>query len=97
MAIITEDSLPMTPRERVNKLYCDGHLDNPFMSSGQFYLSSFDRSISNSRGVWLVSIITIFSFKFLYLMHNVDPDKTLRSAASDLGLNYLSMSFVGDT
>ena len=36
------------------------YLFNLFMMSGLFYLKSLDRSISNTRGVWLVFIATMF-------------------------------------
>ena len=60
------------------------------MRSGLFYLS-FDRSISYIRGVWLVFTISEFN------ANSVDPEQTLRSAASDLGLHYIPMSLLWDS
>ena len=69
---------------------------NPFMPSGLFYLSSLDQSISSLRSVWSVFIITMFIEMPVVNANIVDPDQTLRSAASDLGLHYLSMSNLWD-
>ena len=63
---------------------------NTFTSSGLFYLNSLDRSISCIRGVWLVFITTVAEL-FKLNANSVDPDQTLRSAASDLGLHCLSI------
>ena len=61
------------------------------MSSGLFYFSFLDRSISNRRSVWLVFIITMFYRKSVFYANSVDPDQMQRSAASDLDLNCLQM------
>ena len=65
------------------------------MPSGLLYLKSLDRTISNRRGVWLV-FITIFIEICMFDANSVDPDQTLRSAASELGLHCLTMSPLWD-
>ena len=65
------------------------------MPNGLFYINSLDRSISNIRGVWLISIITIFD-RNSCIKCSVNPDQTPRSAASDLGLHCLPMSLKWD-
>ena len=66
----------------------------PFMPNGIFYLHFSDRSISNVRVVRLRFDHVLL--KFLYNVNSVDPDQTPRSAASDLGLTVLPMSFLWD-
>ena len=70
----------------------------PFMLNGFFYQSFLNRSISNRRNVWLFIIIIIIITTFIeinvFYVNNVDPDQTPPSAASDLGLHCLSMSFL---
>ena len=61
---------------------------NPFMPNGLFYHYKF---ISNLRVVWLLLVKEIPVSK----INSVDPDQTPRSAASDLGLHCLPMSFFG--
>ena len=64
---------------------------NPFMQNGPFC----DRSISNIRGVGMDFIITMKHKKNSELNANsVDPDQTLRSAASNLGLHCLPVSLL---
>ena len=57
------------------------------MPSGLHSPNSFDRSISNRRGVWLDLIIKIFNGNSCIKCNSVGPDQTPRSAASDLGLH----------
>ena len=66
------------------------------MLNGLFYLHSSDRSICNTKGVWLISIITIFIESPVFNANCVNPDRTPRSAASDLGLHCLLMSLLWD-
>ena len=66
---------------------------NPFMPNGLFYLSSSDRSISNIRGVKFgFFLLPCFIEIPVFNANIVDPDLTPRSAASDLGLQYLLLS-----
>ena len=59
--------------------------------------SSLWTSISYIKGVWLVFIVIMFCKIIFELNANsVDPDQTPRSAASDLGLHGLPMSFLWD-
>ena len=58
------------------------------MLYGFFCLHFLDLLISNIRGVWLVCFIKLPVFN----ANSVDPDKTPRSAASNLGLHCLLMS-----
>ena len=68
---------------------------NPFKPSGLFYLNSLDRSISCTRGVWLVFIIIIFyKKKSKFNANSVDPDHTPRPAMSNLDLNCLHISIL---
>ena len=55
---------------------------NPFLPIGLFYFNSSDRSISNSRGVWLLFKFTI-SYGILY------------TVASDLSLHCLPFTLLG--
>ena len=52
--------------------------------------------MSRRRDVWSVNFL-FYDYhvleKFLYLMHNVDPDKVSCSVASDLDVHCLPMSF----
>ena len=66
------------------------------MSSGLFYmyLHSSNWSVSNTRGVWLVFIIPCVIEIPVFNENIVDPDQTLRSAASGQGLHCLQMSFL---
>ena len=67
------------------------------MPSGFFYFNSLTRFISYIRGVWLVFLLISCFVEVCELNANsVDPDQTPRSAASDLGLHCLSMSFLWD-
>ena len=66
------------------------------MPSGLSYLNSLDKLISSLKGVWLVLIITMFFGMSIVNANNVDPDQTLRSAASDLGLHCLPLSHLRD-
>ena len=82
---------------RSNKILFYNHIEvrvffsfSPFMPSGFFYHYPLDRSISNRRGVMFYKI-PVFN------ANSVDPDQTLRSAASDLRLYYLPMSLLWDT
>ena len=69
---------------------------NLFMPNGLLYHNSLNRSIPYIRDVWLVFIIIMF-VEFSELNTNgVDPDQTSHSVASDLGLHYLTMSFLWD-
>ena len=66
------------------------------MPSGLFYLSPGTNSFPTERvsGCFLLSpgFIEILIFN----ANNVDPDQTLRSAASDLSLHCLQMSLLWD-
>ena len=53
---------------------------NPFMPSGLFYHNSLDRSLSNIRGVWLVSLLSCFVEFTVFNANSVDSDQTLCSA-----------------
>ena len=66
------------------------------MLSGLFYLNSLVRSISYLRGARLVFIIIIFVEIPELNENSIDPDWTLHSAASDLGLHCLPMSLLWD-
>ena len=66
------------------------------MPNGLFYLSFWDRSISNRRDVWLVLIIIVFIAIPVSNANSVDPDQTPRSVASDLGLHCLKISLLWD-
>ena len=55
---------------------------NPFMPSGLFYLNSFDRPISNRRGVWLFLLLPYFIEIPVLNASSADPDQTPRSVAS---------------
>ena len=67
-------------------------LFNPFMRSGLWYFNPLDRSISNSRGVRPFFAVTMFYRHYcIFKVYIEDPDRTLRSAASDLGLHCLSI------
>ena len=57
---------------------------------------TLDRSIFYIKGVWLVFIIIMFCRISKFNANSVDPDQTPRSAASDLGLRCLPMSFLWD-
>ena len=61
------------------------------MPNGLFYRTHLDRSITNKRGVR-------FSSFYYYIpvlnTNSVDPDQTLYSAASDLGLHCLPKSLL---
>ena len=67
---------------------------NPFMPSGLFYRNSLDQFISSLRGVRSVLTITMFIEIPVVNTNSVDPDQTPRSAASDLGLHCLPMSYL---
>ena len=51
------------------------------MPNGFFYLHSFDRSISNVRGVWLYFINRPFIESPLLNINSVHPDQTPRFAS----------------
>ena len=54
-------------------------------------------SISYVWSVWLVFIITIFLVEISeFIANSVDPDQTLHTVASDLGLHCLPMSLLWD-
>ena len=63
------------------------------MPSGLFYLNSLDRSIPYIKGAWFLSLSCFVKNSELNA-NSVDPDQTPRSAASDLGLHRLPMSFL---
>ena len=68
-----------------------------FMPSGLSYLNFLEKSISNGRGVWIVSFICPCFIEIPVLNANsVDPDQTPRSVASDLGLHCLLVSVLLD-
>ena len=63
------------------------------MPNEPFYRYSLDRSISNTRGIWLVLLLPYF----MEIANSVDPDETQRSAASDLGLHCFPISLLWNT
>ena len=67
---------------------------NPFMPNELFYLNSLDMSISYIRGVRFLLLSCFVEISELNA-NSVDPDQP-RSAASDLGLYCLPMSFLWD-
>ena len=69
---------------------------NRFMPSGLFYLSSLDRSISNSRVSRQFLLLPCFLEIHVFNANSVGPDQTPRSAASDLDLHCLLMSLLWD-
>ena len=81
-------------KKKINVIcYNSAYHFNPFMPSGLFYLKSLDWLISNRSEVYF-SLLLPFLLKFLYLnANNVESDQT-HYAASDLGLQSLSMSFL---
>ena len=66
------------------------------MLSGRFYLNYLDWSISNKKGVWLVLLLPCSIEIPVFNTNSVDPDQTLRSAASDLGRHCLPLYLVWD-
>ena len=66
------------------------------MPSGIFYINSLERSISYIRGVCLHVVLSLSFFEEIseFNAHSVDPDQMPRSAAFDLGLHCLPMSFL---
>ena len=65
---------------------------NPHLPSGPVHPYQLDKSISNFRGVWC-TFSFLFYFEQIFLLANgEDPDQTLRSAASDMGLHCLPIS-----
>ena len=60
-----------------------------------FCYLNLDRFISYIRIVCLVFIIAMFCSLSKFNANSVDPDQTLRIAASDLGLHYLPVSLYG--
>ena len=66
------------------------------MPNGLFYPKSLDRSISSSRGVWLVLFLPCFIEIPVFNANSVNPDQMPQFAASDLGLHCLLMSFLLD-
>ena len=64
------------------------------MMNGLFYLNSLNRSISYKRGVKLFLLLQCFIEIIVFSANNVDPDQTPRSAASDLALHCLLVSFL---
>ena len=59
-------------------------------------LKSLDWSFSSRRDVWLVLYILCFIEISVFNAKKVDPDQTLHSVASDLGLHCLPMSPLWD-
>ena len=71
------------------------HSFNPFMPNWLLLRNYLGRSISNEKDVWVVLIpyfIEIISFN----ANSWDANQTPHSAASDLGLHCLSISFLWD-
>ena len=62
------------------------------MPNGLFYLSSLDKFISIRRGVGLLLLLPCFIEILIFNTNSVEPDRTVRSVASDLRLHCLSMS-----
>ena len=68
----------------------------PHLPSGLFHPYQLVEPISNFRGVWC-TFSFLFYLEYIFLLaYSEDPDQTLRSAASDLGLHCLSMSLKWD-
>ena len=57
-------------------------------------LNFLDWSISNRRGVWLVSLIIMFMVILVFNAISVNYDQMPHSAASDLDLHCLPMSLL---
>ena len=55
---------------------------------------TLDRSISTSRGIFLVFIIMLFRDISVFHADIVDPDQMPHSVASDMGLHCLPMSCI---
>ena len=66
------------------------------MPSGIFYLKSLDRSFPVEWGLFSYIIIMFYGKYPIFNANRVDPDQTLHSAASDLGLYCLPMSLLWD-
>ena len=61
-----------------------------------FYLKLFGCPISNKKDVWLVFLLLQYFIETpVFNAKVVDPAQTPRSAASDLGLHSLPMTFKG--
>ena len=69
---------------------------NPFVPRGFFYFNCLDGFNSYISVVWLVFIIVMFVEISELNANSVDPDQTLRSAASDLDQHCLPMSLLWD-
>ena len=65
------------------------------MPSGLFFCSSLDRFIFNRRRSCFV-LLPYLKEIHVFNANSVDPDQTLRSAASDLSLNCLPISLLWD-
>ena len=68
---------------------------NPFMSSGLFYQSSLDQSVSNSCVSDYFLLLLCFTENPVVNANSVDPDQMPNSAASDLGLHCLPITLLG--
>ena len=65
---------------------------NPYMTNGLFRPYQLDESVFNFRGVWCIFSVLFYFWKKFMLANSGDPDQTVRSVASDLGLHCLPMS-----
>ena len=65
-------------------------MDDPFLSTGWVHF------ISNFRCVWWTFSFLFYFWKKFVLANSVDPDQTLRSGASDQGLQCLPVSLLKD-
>ena len=66
------------------------------MPCGLFYFNSLNRSIFYIRDVWLVFILSYFVAVSVLYANSVNPDQTLHSAPSDLGIHCFPTSLLGD-
>ena len=68
----------------------------PFTPNGPIFHNSFDRSISNSSvsGYFIITCRCFIEIPPFFNANSVDPDQTLHSVASDLGLHYLPVTFL---
>ena len=80
----------------MKRLFVFGNYEiNPFMASGPFYLN-----FGQAHFLYKWCLDSFNNFFFVEISdsnaNSADPDQTPRSAASDLGLHSLSMSFLWD-
>ena len=69
----------------------------PFMPGGLFYRNCLNQSISSLRVSGQFLLLQCFIGMRVFHANSENPDQTPRSAASDLGLHCLPMSYLWDT